>query len=1186
MADVSNGETRESANEIEDNINVGSRQLDDVSDADASSVDVSATTVTVADVNGEHESDSTTPPNKIPSDTVGVENSSGKDETSTTEAVPRDTHEEEVDTTKQAEIKATTIDESTASNTDSRTEPPKTIDNIENGVIYYDIDDSPSIYVDERVSDSAGDTVGALESNDDDGSADTTESTQLDSKEVDPSGLESDEQVSAEGAGDYSDDFGNEPGAEETQTTSPNESGNDAASMVSDTGNPDDPNESDPTNDDTNSYDANSIQSDEANSTDSESADDIPDEGEDGPKEHVLVDYASKLAGAQILEKSPSLKGTSNLLTGDIDKYAIAPCEEKKYVVIGLSEDILVKRIKLSNYERYSSHVREFQVLASQEYPAPSEYWNDLGTYTALSKSGEQTFELNEPAWARYLKFRFMSHYGKEHYCTLSQIKVHGSTMLQGFHEQWIESEKKDRELAEDGEVGGEQEGGESHDAETEMQGLQEYGDSVVDEIDGEESEEVFDEEDDAFSESAVMEEENGQTQDEEQVAQPTGDSKEISEDASRDNESVNDEDITLHESVEKSGDVEPQVASEDSDSLSTDVDIVVNTNQIDDASSTEDEEKPVTANIEREQPESPDVVDAVQRSDSTSQDDASETTNASVDHAVSRMEEGSDGGGSASTPLSNHDADENATNNTTDDTTTQLDTEEAPIDSESVGEELPPTDSIHVVTDAVKAAVADATVVIKHVKEVVQATDTVSEIKKIIRTTIGISDEDNATAGDSQDDMPPSTESNATIPINDTTVDAESPAKDTTTDPEVEENEDASSEVMEQTVAKAASSVNETDSTNVTQTKTKKAEGESKSSTNTSAVAKAESKSKANTAVVTGQPKTIIPANNNVIKKEASTDKLVAKLSIKYPCMKHLDFQSFKAAKSLIANASPGSGAMGGAKMEPIFAKITHEIKSVQSMQHQYEQYISSVKACYDKVLLDLVNDIDSIQTNFDGRLAILERTLLETARETSPTAAALVDQGALMLSFIPFTSMPAVYPFQRISDCPEMVCMCVGIAVFVLLLRSSFKKKLKQIQQQQLGDQKKQTQMNVSAASVPKQKAARVSTPTQSASIGKKKQTPSAISTNHNIIPSEEDEIAPVSLGSNASVAPFGFEMKGSPRDVPHSVSCEDSVYSIPTSARSEPIQSGLHASPSIAKRDSPLQRFKTKILRPGSA
>ena len=126
---------------------------------------------------------------------------------------------------------------------------------------------------------------------------------------------------------------------------------------------------------------------------------------DDGPRQIKLVDYASKLAGAQILEQSSSLKGASNLLTGDRDKYSIAPCEDKKYVVIGLSEDILVKQIKLGNYERYSSRVKEFQVLASQEYPIPNEeYWNSIGTYTAKSKSGEQTFELKEPAWARYLK--------------------------------------------------------------------------------------------------------------------------------------------------------------------------------------------------------------------------------------------------------------------------------------------------------------------------------------------------------------------------------------------------------------------------------------------------------------------------------------------------------------------------------------------------------------------------------------------------------------------------------------------------------------------------------------------------------------------------------------------------------------------------------------------------------------
>lgn len=151
------------------------------------------------------------------------------------------------------------------------------------------------------------------------------------------------------------------------------------------------------------------------------------DDDEDERPPQILVDYAAKVSGGQILKKSPTLKGTSNLLTGDMDRYAIAPCQDKKYVVIGLSEDILVKIIQLANYERYSSHVKEFQVLASQEYPTQNnDQWTDLGTYTALSKSGEQSFELKEPTWARYLKFKFLSHYGVEHYCTVSQTKVHG----------------------------------------------------------------------------------------------------------------------------------------------------------------------------------------------------------------------------------------------------------------------------------------------------------------------------------------------------------------------------------------------------------------------------------------------------------------------------------------------------------------------------------------------------------------------------------------------------------------------------------------------------------------------------------------------------------------------------------------------------------------------------------------
>jgi len=164
------------------------------------------------------------------------------------------------------------------------------------------------------------------------------------------------------------------------------------------------------------------------------------DEDEDVGTDRLLVDYASKSAGALILEKSPSMKGTSNLLNGDNDKYAIAPCADKKFVVIGLSEDILVKQVKLANYERYSSHLKDVQIMGSQTMGD----WVDLGTYTAEPGNGEQAFDLEEPSWARYLKFRFLSHHGSEHYCTYSQIKVHGSTMLQGFHEQWDSQENLD----------------------------------------------------------------------------------------------------------------------------------------------------------------------------------------------------------------------------------------------------------------------------------------------------------------------------------------------------------------------------------------------------------------------------------------------------------------------------------------------------------------------------------------------------------------------------------------------------------------------------------------------------------------------------------------------------------------------------------------------------------------------
>ena len=66
-----------------------------------------------------------------------------------------------------------------------------------------------------------------------------------------------------------------------------------------------------------------------------------------------IFNFASQAAGAVVLDKSPATaKGFSHLLNDDMDKYGISACDEKKWVVIGLSEDILVTSVGLANYEK------------------------------------------------------------------------------------------------------------------------------------------------------------------------------------------------------------------------------------------------------------------------------------------------------------------------------------------------------------------------------------------------------------------------------------------------------------------------------------------------------------------------------------------------------------------------------------------------------------------------------------------------------------------------------------------------------------------------------------------------------------------------------------------------------------------------------------------------------------------
>jgi hypothetical protein len=82
---------------------------------------------------------------------------------------------------------------------------------------------------------------------------------------------------------------------------------------------------------------------------------------------------------------------------------------------------VLIRSVVIVNYEKYSSLVKDFHVYSAVTHPVTE--WHDLGTYRARAALGEQVFNLTAPVWGRYLKFDFLSEWGDEHYCTLSQIR-------------------------------------------------------------------------------------------------------------------------------------------------------------------------------------------------------------------------------------------------------------------------------------------------------------------------------------------------------------------------------------------------------------------------------------------------------------------------------------------------------------------------------------------------------------------------------------------------------------------------------------------------------------------------------------------------------------------------------------------------------------------------------------------
>ena len=145
------------------------------------------------------------------------------------------------------------------------------------------------------------------------------------------------------------------------------------------------------------------------------------------------TNFASFDSGAQVMKANPEAKSTSALLSENRDAYMLNTCSAKnKFVIVELSDSILVETVGLANFEFFSSTFREFRVSVSDRYPVKLDRWVDLGTFEAKNSREIQAFLIADPrVWARYLRIEFLSQYGNEFYCPISLLRVHGRTMIQ-----------------------------------------------------------------------------------------------------------------------------------------------------------------------------------------------------------------------------------------------------------------------------------------------------------------------------------------------------------------------------------------------------------------------------------------------------------------------------------------------------------------------------------------------------------------------------------------------------------------------------------------------------------------------------------------------------------------------------------------------------------------------------------
>ncbi|CAG9531435.1 unnamed protein product [Cercopithifilaria johnstoni] len=148
-------------------------------------------------------------------------------------------------------------------------------------------------------------------------------------------------------------------------------------------------------------------------------------------QEATARNYASKECGAKVLFSNDEAENKNAILNEkEADDYMRNPCEraEHKWLVIELCETIQPTVLEVANFELFSSGPQNIRILGSERYP--SNEWMALGDFIVENSREIQRFPIVARSYVKFLRLELLSHYGREHYCTLSLVRLLGISMV------------------------------------------------------------------------------------------------------------------------------------------------------------------------------------------------------------------------------------------------------------------------------------------------------------------------------------------------------------------------------------------------------------------------------------------------------------------------------------------------------------------------------------------------------------------------------------------------------------------------------------------------------------------------------------------------------------------------------------------------------------------------------------